>query len=282
MNDKATTSLLTNRHRPLTFVAVAMLLAIPLMSAQTGAAFAEDQRFYVGIAVPVEQLNASFDKTVDNTAENTLVPEPRKGMVFQDGDSANTSAYGIGLLAGYRASLAESSFYLSGEVDIALHGGTVEGQLAGIGESEGRNQLGESWPDHWSLAKDRSYGFTLRLGGGFGMLQNLYALAGIRRVEAQFTTRYYGCLNVSPCSSAEDTPNFVSGTDSRDLDLQGWTAGLGLEKALGQQLALRAETRYTQYASEDWVTPFDDVAVTVPAVLEANEASLSLRLARYF
>ena len=282
MLDEKVKSLPTNRPRPLIFVAVTMLLAIPPVLAQTGAAFAEDQRFYVGIAVPVEQLNASFDKTVDNTAENTLVPEPRKGMVFQDEDSANTSAYGIGLLAGYRAPLAESSFYLSGEVDIALHGGAVEGQLAGIGESSERNQLGESWPDHWSFAKDRSYGFTLRLGGGFGVLRNLYALAGIRRVEAQFTTRYYGCLDVSPCSSAEDTPNFVSGTDSRDLDLQGWTVGLGLEKALGQQLALRAETRYTQYASEDWVTPFDDVAVTVPAVLEANEASLSLRLARYF
>lgn len=282
MIDKKVKALPTHRHRPLTFVAVAMLLAISPVLAQTGAAFAEDQRFYVGIAVPVEQLNASFDKTVDNTAENTLVPEPRKGMVFQDEDSANTSAYGIGLLAGYRASLAESSFYLSGEVDIALHGGAVEGQLAGIGEPPGRNQLGESWPDHWSLAKDRSYGFTLKLGGGSGALRNLYALAGIRRVEAQFTTRYYGCLDTSPCSSAEDTPNFVSGTDSRDLDLQGWTAGIGLEKALGQQLALRAETRYTQYASEDWVTPFDDVGVTVPAVLEANETSLSLRLARYF
>ena len=282
MIDKKVNSLLTNGHRPLTFGAVAMLLAIPLMLVQTGAVFAEDQRFYVGIAVPLEQLNASFDKTVDNTDENTLVPESRKGMVFRDEDSANTSAYGIGLLAGYRASLAESSFYLSGEVDIALHGGEVEGQLAGIGESEGRNQLGESWPDHWSLAKDRSYGFTLKLGGGFGALRNFYALAGIRRVEAQFTTRYYGCLDASPCSSAEDTPNFVSGTDSRDLDLQGWTAGLGLEKALGQQLALRAETRYTQYASEDWVTPFDDVGVTVPSVLEANEISLSLRLARYF
>ena len=282
MVDKATSFPMPRRHRPLTFVAVAMLLAILPVLTQIGVAFAEDQRFYVGVAVPVEQLNVSFDKTVDNTAENTLVPEPRKGMVLQDEASANTSAYGIGLLAGYRASLAKSNFYLGGEVDIALHGGSVEGQLAGIRESSGRNQLGESWPDHWSLAKDRSYGFTLRLGGGFGALRNLYALAGIRRVEAQFTTRYYGCLDASPCSEAEDTPNFVSGTDSRDLDLQGWTVGLGLEKALGQQLALRAETRYTQYATENWVTPFDDVGVTVPAVLEANETSLSLRLARYF
>lgn len=199
MIDKETNSVPTNPNRPLTFVAVAMLLAIPLMLPPTGAAFAEDQRFYVGIMVPVEQLNASFDKTVDNTADNTLVPEPRKGMVLQDEDSANTSAYGIGLLAGYRASLAESNFYMSGEVDIALHGGTVEGQLAGIGESEGRNQLGESWPDHWSLAKDRSYGFTFKLGGDLGVLGSLYALGGIRRVEAPVydsLLRLLGCQSV--------------------------------------------------------------------------------------
>ena len=52
MIDKATNFLMSHRHRPLTFVAAAMLLAIPPVLAQTGAAFAEDQRFYVGIAVP--------------------------------------------------------------------------------------------------------------------------------------------------------------------------------------------------------------------------------------
>ena len=67
MIDKATNFLMSHRHRPLTFVAAAMLLSIPPRLAQTGAAFAEDQRFYIGIAVPVEQLSASFDKTVDNT-----------------------------------------------------------------------------------------------------------------------------------------------------------------------------------------------------------------------
>ena len=54
MIDKVAKSLPTNRHRPLTFVAVAMLLAIPLMLAQTGAAFAEDLRFYVTPSMPVK------------------------------------------------------------------------------------------------------------------------------------------------------------------------------------------------------------------------------------
>ena len=73
MVNGATNSLMFHRHRSLTSVAAAMLIAIPLMLARTGATFAENGRFYVGIAVPVEQLNASFDKTVDNTAEDTLL-----------------------------------------------------------------------------------------------------------------------------------------------------------------------------------------------------------------
>ena len=143
MVDKATKSLPTNQHRPLTFVAMAMLLS---MLAQTGAAFAEDQRFYVGIAVPVEQLNVSFDKTVDNTAGNTLVPEPRKGMVFQDGDSANTSAYGIGLLAGYRASLAESNFYLAARSILHCTAAKWRANLQGLGSPRGATNSGKAGP----------------------------------------------------------------------------------------------------------------------------------------
>ena len=49
------------------------------------------------IGVPVDFLQASFHKSFDNTSANTLVPEPRRGVVFQDQDSANatSSAYGL-------------------------------------------------------------------------------------------------------------------------------------------------------------------------------------------
>ena len=283
---EATQSLRPNRHwmrGPLTSVVVAMLLGLPGIFVQTGTAFAEERRFHVGIVVPVEYLEVSFEKSVDNTDPNTLVPEPRRGMVFQDEDSANTSVAGIGLLAGYRLPLAESGFYLSGEIDIAFHRGTAEGQLRGIGTSARRNQLGESWPDHWSLGKDRSYGFTLKLSGNpEGVLRSwdasLYALGGFRLIEARFTTRFNGCLSSTPCTSAEDTPDFASGIDSRGLNLQGWTAGIGMEKMLGERLALHAETRYTQYGGERWVTPFDDVGVRVPTSVDADEVSLLLRL----
>ena len=92
--------------------------------------------------------------------------------------------------------LAGSDLHLGGEVDIAFHGGAAEGRLEGVGTSTGRKQLGESWPDHWSLERDRSYGFTLKLGGNPKILRSpgasLYAMTGIRRLEARFTTRLIG------------------------------------------------------------------------------------------
>ena len=266
----------------MTTFTLTMLLALPVISAQTTTAFAEDRRFYVGVTVPVERLDTSYKKTVDNTHPSNRVPEPRRGMVFHDGDSDDTFAYGIGLLAGYRLPLTESGFYLSGEVDLAFHGGKAKGQLRGVGTSAGRNQPGESWPDRWSFEKDRSYGFTLKLGGSPGVLRSwdtsIYALGGIRLIQAQFTNHYNGCLLPRTCSSAE----FTQGTDSRDLDFTAWTYGIGMEKMLGEQLALRIETRYTQYASERWVTWFDDVGVNVPTRVNPDEVGLLLSLAWYF
>ena len=288
MTEKTRTTLRRIRSRldsTASVATAAMLLALPAVSAQTGTALAESPRFHAGIAIPLERGDARFQKTVDNTDPNTLVPEPRKGMVFKDKDSANTMASGVGLFAGCLLPLAASGLYLGGEVDIAFHGGATEGRLEGVGTSPGRNQLGESWPDHWSLERDRSYGFTLKLGGNTKIPRapeaSLYALAGIRRLEGRFTTRFNGCMDPSPCSAGGD-PDFVTGTDSRDLEVQGWTVGAGMERMLGQQIPLRAEIRYSRYGGEDWVTPFDEVGVTVPASLEADEVGLSMRLARFF
>lgn len=83
-------------------------------------------------------------------------------------------------------------------------------------------------------------------------------------------------------SSTGGDPDFSSGSDSRDLVLQGWSAGIGMEKELGRQMALRAEIRYTRYGAERWVTPFGEVGVSVPASVEASDVSLLLRMSRYF
>ena len=49
------------------------------------------------------------------------------------------------------------------------HSGKAPGRLPGAGSSPGRNQVGEVWAENWSLAKDRTYGITARLGARLPM-----------------------------------------------------------------------------------------------------------------
>lgn len=264
-------------------ITLGMLLTLPVIAAQTNTAFAQGGRFYVGVQVPVERVDASYDKTVDNTEARN----PRRGQVFRDNDSDDTFAYGAGFLAGYRVPLhtGENGFYLSGEVDLAFHGGRAKGQLPGKGESPGRNQPGESWPDRWAFEKNRSYGFTLKLGGSPGVLRSwntsVYVLGGIRLIQAQFTGHFRGCLSDMDCTSTTQ-PEFVSGTDSRDLDYTAWTYGAGVEKMLSERLGLRIEARYTQYNSKRWVELFSDLGVRVPTNIDADDVGMLMSLAWYF
>ena len=105
---------------------------------------------------------------------------------------------------------------------------------------------------------------------------------GQRRVDGTFSTRFNGCLSPTPCSAAVDTPDFVSGIDSRQLDMQGRTFGIGIERWLRQRVALRLELRHTEYDDERWVVPFEDVGVTVPIVVGAAQSGLMVSLARTF
>ena len=265
-------------------IMLALLLALAVISVQVNTASAhEGHLFYVGVQVPVERVDASYDKTVDNTEANN----PRRGQVFHDNDSDDTFAYGIGFLAGHRIPLLtkEDGYYVSAEVDIAFHGGQAKGQLPGKGESPGRNQPGESWPDRWSFEKNRSYGFTIKLGGSPGMLRSwdtsVYVLGGIRLIQAQFQNHYRGCLSDMDCTSTAQ-PEFVSGTTSRDLDYTAWTYGAGVERMLSEHLGLRVEARYTQYNSKRWVELFSDVGVSVPTRIDADDVGMLMSLAWYF
>jgi len=211
------------------------------------------------------------------------VPEPRRGMVFSDRDSADTVDLAAGFVGGYLAPLGDGGAYLSTEVDVMFHSGEPNGQLAGVGTSAGRNQLGGSWPDAWSLDKKRSYGLTLRLGFGQSRDMSIYMLGGVRLYKARFSTTFEGCLNAEPCSPSE----FVSGTDGRDVDPVTTTWGLGLERRFGsgeyaRRIALRFEAAYSQYGDESWVADFPDVRVTVPSTVEAEGIGLTVSMVRLF
>ncbi len=262
-------------------VGVAALLIV------AGASLAQERGFYAGYTASAEQFDATFSKSVDNTDPDTLVPEPRRGMVFHDTSSADTVDLAVGFLAGYRAPLSDGGASLSTEVDVMFHGGEPDGQLAGVGTSPERKQLGESWPDSWSVDKKRSYGLTLRLGFQPETLQfremSLYLLGGVRLFKARFSTTFEGCMNAEPCSPSE----YVSGTDGRDVDPLAATWGLGLEKRIGSgeyldRIVLRFEARYSDYGDESWVADFPDVRVTVPSTVEADGIGVTVSMVRLF
>ena len=238
--------------------------------------------FHVGLTLPASQFGATMQKSVDNTAPNTLVPEPRRGRVFHDEVSGDGLAYGVGVVGGYRLAPSGVSWFVEGGVGFEWHGGETEARFAGVGVSAERRQLGESWPDRWSLGKETSHGATLRFGGSPGGLGTrglaAYLLAGVRFTAAQFTNHYTGCFSPEPCQPSE----FGSGEEHRDFDFTVWSAGIGLDKSLGERLAIRAEAAYSMYAREEWVTPFNDVVVTVDSSMEASEVGLSLGLVRFF
>lgn len=234
--------------------------------------------FYLGLGFPLGQLGATMQKSVDNTAPNTQVPEPRRGQIFEDEASGDALSYGVGLVAGYRMPFSSGVYFLDAAVDVETRGGAVEAQFPGVGISPERQQLGESWPDRWNLHMETSYGVTLRLGGSPGGLQSrgisLHLLAGIRFAGAQFTNHFDGCFTTEPC----DPSQFESGQEDRDMDFTIWKSGIGLEKSLSERVAVRVEASYSVYAREEWTTEFDDVVVTVRSNMKPSEAGLAVGL----
>ncbi len=251
------------------FCLLAALMVPGSVSAQGGGLRA-------GVLVPMERVKATLSKTVDNTAPNTLVPPPRRGTLVMDENAANAWASGIGAFLGYRAPLGGSGFHMGARVDATLHLAAVDGQMAGVGDSPGRNQLGESWPDQWTFDRKRSYGLTVEIGGSPGALASndatVFLLAGIRLAQVGLTNRFNGCMSPDGCGPSD----YVSGTDARDLNHQAFTFGVGVEKGLGEALGLRIEASHTPYCDEQWTAQFTEVGVTVPTVLDAGETGLKV------
>ena len=264
--------------RVLACLVLAAFGATPGLAGQADEGNEGNGGFYLGLGSPVGQLSATMEKSVDNTAPNTLVPEPRRGQVFEDEASGDALSYGVGFVAGYRMPFSSGAYFLDAAVDVATHGGGVEAQFPGVGVSPERKQLGESWPDRWNLDMETSYGVTLRLGGSPGGLRSrgisLHVLAGVRSAGARFTNHFDGCFTTEPC----DPSQFLSGQEDRDMDFTVWKSGIGLEKSLSRRVILRFEASYSVYAREEWTTEFEDVVVTVRSSMKASEAGLALGL----
>ena len=157
-----------------------------------------DDGLYIGAAAAAAFYEVDYHKSVDS--RNPLNVSSNTGQIFFAADSADDTTWDAGLLLGYRLGFGPVTLDLEG--DFVSHSGTASGRLPGAGSSPERNQLGEVWPEDWSLAKDRSYGITARLGTGFfaPLGARIYVFGGMRRLEADFKTAYTGCLLFTACA----------------------------------------------------------------------------------
>lgn len=240
--------------------------------------------FYAGASVGAGRIGMEYAKTVDNT--DLPADYPQRGRIYHTSDAASASALSGGLHFGYRLNADPAgSFFASLEVDVQVHGGKPTGMLPGAGDSEGRNQFREAWPDEWIASQGRSYGATLMIGTSppplasiLGPGSSAYAFGGVRRMKAELQVDYHGCPNPRAlCTRPEE---FVSGTDFHHETLFAWTVGGGLEKTVGV-VGIRSEVRYTRYQDKEWDT-VPVVPVNLPVSLGGDQIEVSLTAIVYF
>ena len=229
-----------------------------------------DSGLYLGVVASSALYDVDYQKGVDST--NPANTSANAGRVLFSNDSADDITWDAGPVLGYRFGSGPS--YLELEADLVNYTGSVSGRLPGAGSSPGRNQLGEVWPENWSLAKERSFGLTIRLGSAMPALGgSIYGFAGLRRLDAEFATSYRGCLSPSGCAPGQLT----FGEETHDEEFDAWVAGVGLEKMLGK-IGIRAEVRYTDHGESSRTVPFESVAVVVPVALSTSELGVGLGL----
>ena len=278
--------------------ALAALVCTAAWVGAPGLSSAMEEGFYMGLSASAGNLDATTSKTTDNT--HPMNTTPSSGRTFHTRDSDTRTTSGFGILGGYTFHLNDRGLYLSGEVDLVHHGGEARGLLKWVKDSAARQKAGndsdwaesgESWPDDWTFEKDYSYGVTLRLGGQpdflaslLGPGSGLYVLAGVRRIEASYTTAYEGCPVNAGCPGGRGDESYVRGFGRTDRDFTAWTAGVGLHTPVGDRFGAQVETYYTDFDEEDLLLLDNthEPYIRVPHALDVEEIGLRLRLLRHF
>jgi len=248
-----------------------LALAAALLGMGAGTDAVAEDGYYLGISAVAALYDATYDKTVDNTAA-TNASMLFAGERLAARDSADQLTYDVGLLVGYRGSFGVLFYSIEG--DLTVHRGELSSRFEGVGTTPRRNQVGENWPEDWSLAKDRSYGLTLRVGGKVPILDTSgYVLVGVRRVETDFERSYTGCFLTRLCEPQE----FGTGVEFFDENFNAFATGVGIEQPFGPA-TLRAELRYVFHGEATQLALFDDLGVRVPTSLDASEIGLGAAL----
>ena len=262
------------------------IAAACLLAAAAASAPAAEGRFYAGLSGAAMAFDGRYDKgTYRVDAGGARVSG------FRSHDDADDTLRGLGAMLGYRWELTGDGVWLAADLEWLSHSGELSGRNpAACGHAPPCDWSLDHWADHWTLEPDSSRALTLRLGFRAGFLgpdASLYALAGIRRIQADRVLVYSGCVTTEwgqaeACAPLPGgAPGYVRDVrESTGRSFDAWTLGAGAELPLGADYALQAEARYTDYDAERWLAEFPGGAV--PSTHSGREFGLALRVLRYF
>ena len=165
--------------RPRRFFAAAVLLTLFLTAGTARRAANAAEGGYAGIAVEHSSVRVDYAKSVGIDLPPASYREAE--------DDARDAIHSLRAFAGYRRMLP-GRFYLSGEVEAALH---PEGGVSGFLERGTGTEDRDVWPGAWAFEKRSDFGFNVKAGYApesldfLGAGRSLYLLAGMRRLEAR-------------------------------------------------------------------------------------------------
>ena len=287
-------------------------------SAPVAGADTKRNAFYAGASVSQEALKNDFHKTTDNReVEGGIINVPEdpamvfssSGMVFSDTDTDTGYGFGAGAVAGYRF-YASPQIYIAAETDITFHGGRVRGYFEGSGADGAafHRRSGENWPENWTVSRDWSAGFTVKIGAHplfieklLGAGASVYALGGARWIAGDLEASSGGCSNadldgggvrivdcfnestMDPHPHPEDPDTPIEAFNSRqELDAWAWSAGGGVSKQAGANTSVSFDVSYTGYRRQSWSSLVDNLSVRVNQWVDGGAIRSALTVTRHF
>ena len=271
---------------PLPVKLLRLATAAALLAGAAAPAVAVPAGFYAGLTGTAMAFDGRYGKGTYRVDASGM-----RGAGFRSHDDADDTLRGLGAMLGYRWELPGDGVWLSAELEWLSHSGELSGRNpAACGHAPPCDWSFDHWADAWTLEPDSSRGLTLRLGFRAGFLgpdASLYALAGLRRIQADRVLVYSGCVTTewsagATCAPLPDgAPGYVrNARDAVGRDFDAWTLGAGAEAPLGADYALQAELRYSGYDRERILATFPGGAV--PSAHSGREFGLALRALRYF
>ena len=253
------------------------LIASSLIFA-SGAWANDTEGWFAGVRFGHELADATYAKSVHYNA-GVLPPPLDDGSVIAGEDSANDGFNAFSANLGYRAFLSDR-VYLSGEVEGAVYGNTVQGFFEGT-YTGATNPIPSQhvFPGAWSVEKNHSIGFNARLGyvpQAFAFLgegRSIYLISGVKWLDATFEAAY---------DNFGHGDEAIRGVTRKTRNAVPWLIGGGLEFGSSKNrfdVRIHYSSWSMDYASGDGAT---EQSAYVPNTFDVDEVGISLGYTRSF